>query len=240
MRRIFIGDVQGCLEPLERLLAAVGFDVSKDRVYLCGDLVNKGPDNAAVLRRVRSIGAESVLGNHDVEAVELVRGRIATWPGHTLDDLLRAPDREELVGWLESRPLAIDLKDVFLVHAAVRPTWGDLSAVPTMLRERYAAAVAAGRSPYQDDELRFAVTARFTDPFGRQPAVDWPPPGPPYENWIDTYRDSRTVVFGHFARQGLVIRDRIRGLDTGCVYGKELTAWIAEEDRIVSVPGTSK
>lgn len=239
MRRIFVGDVQGCREPLERLLASVRFDPATDRVYGCGDLVNKGPDNAGVLRVFRSIGAESVLGNHDVEAIELLRGRIDDWPGNTLEDLREAHDREALLSWLETRPMAIDLGDVFLIHAAVRPTWGPLAAVPAMLRDRYRAAVGSGRSPYSDEDLRFALTARFCDASGRQPEHDWPPPGPPFVNWLETYRDARTVVFGHFARQGLVVRPRARGLDTGCVYGNALTAWIAEEDRIVSVAADS-
>ena len=236
MRRVFVGDVQGCREPLERLLAVIRFDPSSDRLYCCGDLVNKGPDNVGVLRLVRALGGESVLGNHDVEAIELLRGRVPEWPGNTLDDLRRAPDREELLAWLEARPVAIDLGDVFLIHAAVRPTWRELANVPAMLRQHYDAAIRAGVSPYGDDELRFALTARYCDEAGIQPENDWPPPGPPFVNWLDLHRDRRTVVFGHFARQGLVVRDRARGLDTGCVYGKELTAWIAEEDRIVAVP----
>lgn len=218
------------------MLAAVRFDPASDRLYGCGDLVNKGPDNAGVLRLVRDLGGESVLGNHDVEAIQLLRERVPAWPGNTLDDLRRAPDREELLSWLEARPLAIDLGDVFLIHAAVRPTWRDLANVPAMLRRRYDAAIGSGVSPYDDDELRFALTARYCDEAGTQPEIDWPPPGPPFVNWLDLYRDARTVVFGHFARQGLVVRDRVRGLDTGCVYGKELTAWIAEEDRVVAVP----
>jgi bis(5'-nucleosyl)-tetraphosphatase (symmetrical) len=235
MRRIFIGDVQGCREPLERLLAAVRFDPAADRVFCCGDLVNKGPDSLGVLRLLRALGAESVLGNHDVELLEIARGAAPEHEAPTLASILRAPDRDELLEWLRARPLAIDFGDVFLIHAAVRPTWRDLAAAPAMLRRAFDAAVAAGVSPYEDLDLRFALTARFTDLNGVQPEIDYPPPGPPYVNWIDIYRDRRTVVFGHFARQGLVVRERVRGLDSGCVYGKELTAWIAEEDRIVAV-----
>jgi bis(5'-nucleosyl)-tetraphosphatase (symmetrical) len=235
-RRIFIGDVQGCRDPFLRLLDRLRFDPASDRVYLCGDLVNRGPDSPGVLRLARTIAAESVLGNHDVYLLEIAAGRIPATAGHPLEAVLEAEDRDDLIGWLAARPLAIAFGDVFLVHAAVRPTWADLAAVPAMLRASFEREWSAGRSPLGDADVRFALTARYTTPEGIQPAADWPPPRDPYRNWLDFYRDARTVVFGHFARQGLVTRERARGLDTGCVYGQQLTAWIAETDELVAVP----
>ncbi len=238
-RRIFIGDVQGCREPLERLLERVRFDPTRDRIFFCGDLVNRGPDSVGVLRIARALRAESVLGNHDVHLLEIAAGRVE-YDGHSLSAVLSASDRDELLAWLKARPLAIAFADIFLIHAAVRPVqhWADLTAVPAMLRERFDAAWKANRSPFEDADVKFALSARFTTRDGIQAEDDWPPPGDPFVNWLDLYRDSRTVVFGHFARQGLVVRDRARGLDTGCVYGGFLTAWIAEEDRLVSVPAS--
>jgi hypothetical protein len=128
------------------------------------------------------------------------------------------------------------LGDVVLVHAAIRPGWGDLRLAAHDLESRFRAALSRNLSPFNDDDVRFALTARFCTRKGKQSAVAWPPPTGRYRNWLDWYSGRETLVFGHFAHQGLRIDRRARGLDTGCVYGGELTAWIAEEDRIVSVP----
>jgi len=234
MRRIFIRDVQGCEDALRRLLDRVSLAPS-DQVIFAGDVVNKGPDNLGVLRLAVEIGADSVLGNHDILLLELAAGRVEK-KAHTLHDVLEAPDREPLLAWLFDRPILRTWPDLALVHAAIRPGWDDLDAWAIELRTRFNEAWSAGTSPFADPDLRFATTARYCDPHGLQADPDHPPPGPPFENWADLYRGSRTVVFGHFARQGLLVRPRLRGLDTGCVYGNDLTAWIAEEDRVVSVP----
>lgn len=85
----------------------------------------------------------------------------------------------------------------------------------------------------------FALTVRYCAPDGTRPEADWPPPPAPFRPWFEYYPsrpdERRTVVFGHWARMGLVLRDQLRGLDTGCVWGLRLTAWIAEEDRLVQV-----
>jgi bis(5'-nucleosyl)-tetraphosphatase (symmetrical) len=242
MRRIFVGDVQGCLDPLQRLLDATAFAPAADRLYFVGDLVNKGPDNAGVLREVIAAGAESVFGNHDLHLLDVAHGRRTAGAKDTFHDVLAAPDRDALLGWLAARPVALHLGDVLLVHAAVRPGWTDLRAIAATLNRRAADALRRGEDPLGDDDVRFAVTARFTTVDGEQKRDDWPPPGPPFENWADLYQrrgrngGRELVVFGHFARQGLLVRPRLRGLDSGCVYGGPLTAWIAEEDRIVQVP----
>ena len=86
-------------------------------------------------------------------------------------------------------------------------------------------------------DVDYAVNVRYCDAEGRRPARDWPPPGPPFRPWDDFYKGQRRVVFGHWARRGLVVRPQCVGLDTGCVYGGKLSAWIAEEDRVVQVDG---
>ncbi len=235
-RRIYVGDVQGCREPLERLLAKVRVDPASDRVLCAGDLVNRGPDSAGVLRLHRTLGAASVLGNHDLYLLDVAAGRARASERVTFGDVLGADDRDELIAWLDRRPLAVVSDDVVLVHAALRPTWRDLETLDAVLTARRRAQETVGRSAWNDDDVRFAVSARFTTPDGRQPDQDWPPPGPPFVNWVDLWKGPRTVVFGHFARQGLLVRPFARGIDTGCVYGGRLTAWIAEEDRLESVP----
>lgn len=228
-RRIFIGDIQGCREELEHLLERVRFDPAGDEVHPVGDFVNRGPDSAGVLRVCRSIGAGGVLGNHDVHLLRTAAGKRKQHELDTMTDVLEAPDRDELIAWLHDRPFVRALDDVLLVHAGLSPAWRDPVGALSHL------------DPLEDTpELQFAIYARYCDAYGRRPSSDWPAPGAPYEPWYAFWprnaRDMRTVVFGHWARGGLVHHRLVRGLDTGCVWGGELTAWIQGEDRIVQVP----
>jgi len=202
VRRIFVGDIQGCRESLEQLLAAVGFRPGADRLLPVGDMVNKGPDSDGTLDLLMELGAEPVLGNHDLSWLE--RGRCAA--------------RHE--SWLQSQPIVRVLDDVIAVHAGLHPRWNE-----DQLAE------------LEPDEAHYAVNVRYCDADGQRPAADWPPPGPPFRPWDDLYTGDKRVVFGHWARRGLVVRPQAVGLDTGAVYGGKLSAWIAEEDRIVQVEG---
>ena len=227
-RRIFIGDVQGCRAELEKLLERVRFDPAADAIFLAGDIVNRGPDSLGALRLAKQLGAETVLGNHDVHLLQRAAGLRAAKPGDTLDDVLAADDREELLAWLSAQPFVRDLADVWLVHGALHPRWRD------------PARELANVDPLRPTPAAvFAMRTRHCDPEGNVPPRDDPPPGPPFRPWHELYRAEdhgrRTVVFGHWAAQGLVLRPYLRGLDSGCVWGNALTAWIAGEDRIVSV-----
>jgi len=228
-RRIFVGDVQGCRVELERLLALVRFDPAADELHPCGDFVNRGPDSAGVLRLCRELGAcvGGVLGNHDVHTLRVARGLRAAGKRDTLDALLAALDREELLAWLAARPFVRAWDDVLLVHAGLDPRWTD------------PVRALAGLDPLvENDALSFAVGARYCTADGARPASDWPEPAAPFRPWYEFWPragERRTVVFGHWARAGLVVRPQVRGLDTGCVWGGKLTAWIAEEDRLVQV-----
>lgn len=238
-RRIFIGDVQGCIDPLRRLLDATAFAQGVDRLYFVGDLVNKGPASAEVLRLAMELEADAVLGNHDVALLETAVGRRAQKASDTFDDVLAADDRDLLLLWLESRPLLMLLEDVVLVHAAIRPTWHKLEARAAALRIRFDALRSAGKSPFDDADVRFALSARYCQADGTQLIDDHfergQSPSPPWRNWLDFWQGPEIAVFGHFAMQGLVQREFARGLDSGCCYGQQLTAWIAEEDRVVAV-----
>ncbi len=204
-----------------------------DRLYCAGDLVNRGPDSVGTLRRVRQLDARVVLGNHDLHLLRVAAGTRPRLPVDRLDDVLAAPDRTELLEWLEAQPVMRVEDDLVLVHGGIHPSWDDLPAVAASLN----AAVAGHVRRRPDERIVFATQVRYCDERGRRPARDEPPPGPPYRPWDDLYRGRRMVVFAHWARRGLVIGPRVRGLDTGCVYGRPLTAWIAEEDRVVQVPG---
>ncbi|MSR60953.1 MAG: hypothetical protein EXS08_00705 [Planctomycetes bacterium] len=228
-RRIFIGDVQGCRAELEALLEATRFEPAGDALYLVGDLVNRGPDSLGTLRLLKQLGAEGVLGNHDLHLLQHAAGLRDARPGDTLEDVLHSDERDELLAWLAAFPFVRRFEDVWLVHAALHPRWEDpLRALAGVEPVRPTRAAA------------FAVRTRYCDAEGNVPERDDLAPGPPYRPWHEFYRPEqhgkRTVVFGHWAAQGLFVRPHLRGLDSGCVWGKTLSAWIAEEDRIVSVP----
>ncbi len=204
-RRIFVGDIQGCCAELQALLAAVDFQTGQDQLYPVGDLVNKGPDSAAVLDLLMQLGAQPVLGNHDLSWLRKNKP-------------LTAAQRQ----WLEQQPIVRVLPDLIMVHGGLHPEWQE-----------------ADLDNLTEEQVNFAVNVRYCDAQGRRPASDWPVPEPPYFPWDHFYQGSRRVVFGHWARRGLVQTPKVIGLDSGCVYGKQLSAWIAEEDRLVQVPGWS-
>lgn len=205
-RRIFVGDIHGCREPLERLLRAVEFVRGRDRLLPVGDLVNKGPDSAGCLQLLMELGAEPVIGNHDLEWLQ--KGRVV--------------DRRQRA-WLAGLPAVRVFDDLVLVHGGLHPEWTveHLRALPAA-------------------DVDYAANVRYCDPQGNRPPDDWPPPEQPFRPWDEFYRGSRRVVFGHWARRGLVVLPQCIGLDSGCVYGGKLSAWIAEQDRIVQVDGVAQ
>src|SRR6185295_14047082 len=146
----------------------------------------------------------------------------------TIQDILEADDRDELVAWLAARPFVRVWPDVILVHAGLHPRWRDPRRV------------LAGIDPLRHDpDAEFATHVRYCTADGKRPRNDDRDPGPPFAPWFrfgHLRPDGRTVVFGHWAARGLVFEPGFRGLDTGCVWGGTLTAWIAEEDRFVDVP----
>ena len=120
-----IGDIQGCHTEFRDLLDVIGFDVSRDRLWLVGDLVNRGAGSLAVLRDVMAMGdaATAVLGNHDFHLLTIAAGHRKPHRGDTLDDILAAPDRDALVAWLMRRPLVVVEGDHAMVHAGLLPSW---------------------------------------------------------------------------------------------------------------------
>jgi len=249
-----IGDVQGCDAELGELLARIRFDDARDQLWFTGDLVNRGPDSLAVLRRVRALAANAVvvLGNHDLHllAVAWVREHKLR-AGDTLEPVLAAPDREALLGWLLERPLAHHdvARNDLLVHAGLVPQWHAAQAarlageVCTALRDDPHGLLAAmyGNEPDSWDEslagrdrLRFIINVltrlRVCTARGR---VDLRQKGPPADArapwmpWFDVpgrASGATRVVFGHWSALGLVNASRLLALDTGCVWGGSLTA----------------
>ncbi|NIM00446.1 MAG: diadenosine tetraphosphatase [Acidobacteria bacterium] len=238
--RWVVGDLQGCAEPLERLLEEIRFDRGRDELWSVGDVVNRGPDSAKALRLWKDVGARGVLGNHDVYALLAASG---TWPRKrdTLDDLFSAADRDDLLETLRRLPLLVHLpapcngaEDAWLVHAGILPGWSDL--------ERLAAEFNAGTHDdawLQSESVSAATRVRCCTPEGGLSRETGPPDAcvEPYRAWDAYYSGETRIVHGHWARRGHYRGERTIGLDSGCVYGGPLTAWCQDDDRIVQVPG---
>ena len=154
MALYLIGDVQGCDAPLARLLHKIDFSPSRDTLYLLGDLVNRGPDSDAVLRRLMGYGASArcLLGNHDLSLLAVAAGFRTPHPGDTVDRVLQAPDREALLEWLRQQPLAMHEHGLLMVHAGVLPQW-DADQVMALAGE----VEAARRSIGLDGDARVVV-----------------------------------------------------------------------------------
>lgn len=233
--RVFVGDVHGCSDELHDLLDKLRFDPATHALHFVGDLVNRGPKSLQALRTAIELSASSVLGNHDLHLIGRARGTRQSKALDTLDEVLEAPDAADLIAWLCDRPAIMAWTDLVLVHAGLHPRWSDVEAVATQV----ASTIDWSRDPFAHPELCYCATVRHCDADGGRPAkavdggLDPPAPYAPWDRW---YRGGWTVVFGHWAQRGLVTSDRIRGLDSGCVWGGRLTAWVAEQDRFVSVP----
>jgi bis(5'-nucleosyl)-tetraphosphatase (symmetrical) len=249
-----IGDIQGCHDELRALLAQLGFRADRDQLWFTGDLVNRGPASVETLRYVRSLGdnAITVLGNHDLHllAVAFATKRKVK-SADTIEDVLDARDRDCLLEWLLSRPLAhydAARKDL-LVHAGLVPQWSAATAV-ALAREVEAALKKDPRSLFDEmygdqpdkwsdslegvDRLRFAINAltrlRACTRDGRVDlkmkggAKDIRPPFKPWFEWDERESRDTRVIFGHWSALGFVRSHGVVGLDTGCVWGGALTA----------------
>ena len=247
-----VGDLQGCAPALDRLLDEIAFSASRDRLYVLGDLVNRGPASLATLRRLRGLGAAAtcVLGNHDWHLLAVAAGVRPRHRSDTLDDILDAPDREEWLAWVRERRMAVYEHGWLMLHAGVVPPW-DLATVlalagelETNLRDRPPRELLGamfGNQPARwseslrgDERLRFTLNAltrtRFvgadgTLEFATKDGADAAPPG--FRPWFDApgRRTAGTpIAFGHWSSLGLVERADLLGIDTGCVWGGKLTA----------------
>lgn len=255
-----IGDVQGCYDELQALLARIGFDRGRDRLWLVGDLVNRGPKSLEVLRFVRSLEekAITVLGNHDLHLITQFEGFERKRKDDTFTDVLGAPDAKELVAWLRARPLMHAEGNWAMVHAGLLPQWSIASAV-SLGREVEKALAAPnyrdflasmyGSKPerWEDslagwDRLRVIVNAmtrlRFCTPGGVMEFKETGKQAPPgFFPWYQTRQAPEPqIVFGHWSSAQLQLTDRVAGLDTGCVWGGPLTALRLEDRWLAQVP----
>lgn len=247
-----IGDIQGCDEPLARLLEKVDFSPSRDALFVLGDLVNRGPDSAGVLRRLMALGpsVHCVLGNHDLHALAVATGARHSSRMDTLQNLLHAPDRDTLLNWLRHQHMALHAHGMLMVHAGVLPQWStaqtlrlaaEVEAVlqgpdwQDFLRHMYGNQPAAWDDALVGIErlrvtvnaltrLRFC-TAQGVMEFESKDSAQAAPAG--CMPWFDvpgrqTAHD--VVAFGHWSTLGWLDRSDVWALDSGCVWGGCLSA----------------
>jgi bis(5'-nucleosyl)-tetraphosphatase (symmetrical) len=253
-----IGDVQGCFDELQQLLAQLKFG-QKDRLWFVGDLVNRGPKSLEVLRLVRNLGdrAITVLGNHDLHLVSQHEGSDTARKGDTFDDVLGAPDRRELVDWLRTRPMMHVEGNWAMVHAGLLPRWSVAKAVVlgkevqtalTGLHYREFLKNMYGSKPDEWseglarwDRLRVIVNAmtrmRFCTPEGKMDLKAKGKTAPPgYVPWYELRKDKEAIVCGHWSAQGRKLTQKMAALDSGCVWGGTLSALRLEDRALFEVP----
>lgn len=247
-----IGDIQGCDGPLQRLLQKLDFSPSRDTLFVLGDLVNRGPDSAGVLRRLMALGnaVQCVLGNHDLHALAVATGARPSGRSDTLQGLLQAPDRDALLDWLRHQRLAMQAHGMLMVHAGVLPQW---SAAKTLqlaaeveqvlqrpgwqdfLRQMYGNEPAAWNEQLEGiARLRLIVNAltrlRFCTAEGvmefatKDSALAAPKGCMPWFDVPQRQSADAVVAFGHWSTLGWLDRRDVWALDSGCVWGGCLSA----------------
>ncbi len=256
-----IGDVHGCWLTLERLLESIQWDPDRDSLWFVGDLVNRGPSSLEVLRwAYENRGRLAVvLGNHDLHLLARDIGVAKARKEDTLDEILKAPDRAELLAWLRSRPLIQRFGPYVMVHAGLAPDWN--IELTTALADAVAAGIegpkgdevirklftnrkVAWTPELRGDEQLAAATAIFTrmrmvDPDGCAQFDYAGPPGAAPDGWKPWYTRSSVrsqgyrLLFGHWAQFGFYRAHDAVCLDSGCVYGGRLTALCLNDGRMV-------
>jgi bis(5'-nucleosyl)-tetraphosphatase (symmetrical) len=263
METFAIGDVQGCAAELALLLERIEAASPQARLVFVGDLVNRGPESLRTLRQVMALGerARVVLGNHDLHLLAVSQGIRPPGRGDTLDDILQAPDRDELLDWLRSQPLALMADDHLVVHAGVLPLWtaAKVLALSAEVEEQLQGEARTdflrtmyGNEPARwDEDLRGAdrwrcivnalTRLRFCTADGEMEFATKEGPGQPpagYLPWFDV-PGRRTadvpLAFGHWSTLGLVQRKNLAGLDSGCVWGGRLSAMRLSDGFVVQV-----
>ncbi len=259
-----VGDIQGCATEFRQLLEHIHFDPVIDKLWLVGDLVNRGPDSVGVLRLVKSLGdaAITVLGNHDLHLLAVAEGVAKVHRSDTLKEILQAPDRNELLDWLRAQRLLYSEGDRVLVHAGLLPQWSVVQAqmlaneIEAALRGKhyvdFLTQMYGNRPDHWENGLNGykrlrTITNAFTRmricsvrgemEFDFKGEMQDIPPG--YMPWFDVPgRNSAraTVVCGHWSALGLKVTPNVIALDTGCLWGGPLTAIRLEDRTLFQVP----
>jgi bis(5'-nucleosyl)-tetraphosphatase (symmetrical) len=256
-----IGDIHGCWRTLQRLLVSIRWRSGTDHLWFVGDLVNRGPSSLEVLRWAyeHRDSLIAVLGNHDLHLLARAVGAGKRRKEDTLDEILEAPDRDELLNWLRSRPLVHIFGPYVMVHGGLAPDWnielttGLAEAVTeriagpdgdAVIAELHANRHAEWHAGLRGDEQLAAATAIFTrmrmvDPEGHGRLDFAGPPGSAPDGWRPWYTRSAVrsqgyrLLFGHWAQFGFYRAHDAVCLDSGCVYGGRLTALCLNDGRVV-------
>lgn len=264
MSTYVIGDLQGCFTPLQQLLAQIDYHPERDELWFVGDIVNRGPQSLSCLRFVKQLvesgRGRMVLGNHDLHLLACAAGLERFRSGKdTIDDILNAPDRDELIHWLRQQPLYLThpVYNLAMVHAGLPPQWThtqaalEAEAVAEVLRSpQWQHALQRhlfGSKPrcWSDtlagwDRLRYSLNAfcrlRYCDAngcmeFQCKKAPGQQPAG--YAPWFihpQRRNKDKTIVFGHWSTLGAFDGYNVHALDTGCLWGGQLTAWRVEDN----------
>jgi bis(5'-nucleosyl)-tetraphosphatase (symmetrical) len=267
-----IGDVQGCNQQLKQLIKKL----PKDSKIICvGDLVNRGPDSLGVLRTLKSLQeagkAECILGNHDLHLLARASGIRGPKSLDTLDDILKAPDRKELIDWLRHRPMALysgkeNLNTLF-VHAGILPQWNVTKTLElahelekVLRHKNYAKSLVEmyGNTPSQWNDklkgaerlrviinsltrLRFCTTKGVMEFESKEGVGDAPKGYMPWFEVPNRKTQDTKIIFGHWSTLGLLKKENVLGLDTGCVWGGQLTAMsLGKKPQFIEVPGLKR
>ena len=205
-RTIIIGDVHGCLDELNALIMKVNYRPENDSLYFLGDIINRGPFSKKTYFRVKELNAVSLLGNHELHLLNKIKSKESS-------GLLARMKQEfsrsfqKFAEDIARWPVFVETEDFILVHAGLVP----------------------GKHPSESEDWML-TSIRTWDGEGSDLNNPNHPP------WFDLYKSTKLVVFAHWAALGRVVRDNVIGLDTGCVYGKRLSALLLPEKKIVSVP----
>lgn len=207
-RTIIIGDVHGCYEELIELLEKCHYDLENDRLIFLGDLINKGPYSRKVVNFVMEGGHECIQGNHERGFLNSLVNPQFFKRGFKkfFESYESKKERERVIEWMENLPLIIEDKDFICVHGGLQPH------LP--LKK-------------QKPEIVTRIRTWGGDPMDMDNESDPP--------WYHYYQGDKLVIFGHWAMRGLVVEDKVVGLDTGCVWGGALSALILPEKKVVSV-----
>jgi bis(5'-nucleosyl)-tetraphosphatase (symmetrical) len=251
-----IGDVHGCFRTLRKLLKRVAFDPAADRLWLTGDLVNRGPGSLETLEWARDLDERLtvVLGNHDLHLLAVAAGVAEERARDTLRDVLRAKRCDDLLGWLLRRPLAVRQGRHLLVHAGLLPEWSaaDCERVARAVEDRLTggegpellAAYRARREAAGSFELAALTALTLLRTLRADGSLCREFSGPPDEApdgcvpWYDApgrRSGETTVVCGHWAALGLRLRPDLFALDSGCAWGGRLSAVCLEDGRVEQV-----
>lgn len=263
MSTYVIGDLQGCYEPLMRLLEHIHYDQAKDTLWFTGDLANRGPHPLETLRFLYSIKDQTriVLGNHDLTLFAWMHQIRMPGPHDTASAVLTAPDAFELIHWLRTLPLMLCEQDYVLVHAGIYPSWTLEEAIRYALEfethlqsKNYVEYLArifpqkAATWPLTDVFERGCFFAnaftrmRFCAPDGRldllQKGAAAPPPLLPWYQLPNRPCATTPILFGHWSSlRGVTQHPYAIALDTGCIWGHLLTAFRLEDQQRFTVAG---